>query len=406
MKVCIVTHKNLVNRSWIIREKDMLEDLGFSVDIIGIPDELPSPFLILQLKKYLKRLRTCQIVVAWFAFPSSIFLCKMLGIPAIANAVGYEVAFYPEILYGMPRNYIARSLISLGLKMPDAIIAISRESLRWAYKWSGRRGFVIYEGIDINHYDCSYIEHVISTKKNPIIITISFLGITNVIRKDLATLIKALSLVKRKHPNVKLYIIGEKMEGYPILRRLAKELGVERNIVFTGKLPHNELLKILCSADMFVMTSYQEGFPTAASEVAAAGIPVIVSNRPAMNEVFTRENAVVVEPGSHIELAEAITNLLEDKELARKIAINGMNIVRTHFNIDIRKRKLAKFMLLFIKRLLQKRKIAKYYSVGIKYVFMLFLLSTVAWIMKVYFDITSGIISRFFKGRQIIKLLT
>jgi len=394
MKVCILTAEYLTNRSWIIRERNILKHLGFSVDIIGVPSE-PTPLFMIQLKRYLTYLRNCQIAIAWFAFPSTILLCKMLGIPVIANAVGYEVAFYPDILYGIPRNYVARFLISLGLKISDTIIAISRESLRWAYKWSGRRGFVIYEGIDVDRYDCSRIEPIAISKKDPIIVTISFLSLTNIVRKDLPTLIKALSIVKEKYPNIKLYIIGEKMDGYLILRRLAKKLDVERNIIFTGKLSHDELLKILCSANMFVMTSYQEGFPTAASEAAATGIPVIVSNRPAMNEVFTRENAVVVEPGNHVELAKAIINLLKDRELARMIATNGMNTVRKHFNINIRKKKLAKLMLLFIKKKFQKQKITRYYNIKIKYMFMLLLFSTVVWIIKVYFDIILGFRRKF-----------
>jgi len=379
-----------------------LKHLGFDVDIVEVPSELPTPLLIVQLRRYLAYLRNCQIAIAWFAFPSTILLCKMLGIPVIANAVGYEVAFYPDILYGIPRNYVARFLVSLGLKMSDMIIAISRESLGWAYKWSGRRGFVIYEGIDVDQYDCSRVEPVTTSKEGPIIVTISFLGLTNIVRKDLPTLIKALSIVKEKYPNVKLYIVGEKMDGYLILKRLAKKLSVERNTVFTGKLSHDEFLKILCSADMFIMTSYQEGFPTASSEAAAAGIPVIVSNRPAMNEVFTDENAVVIEPGNHVELAKAITNLLEDKELARRIATNGMNIVRKYFNIDIRRKKLARLMLLFIKKKILKGKIARYYSIRIKYLLMLLLLSIVVQIIMVYFNV----ISRSSQGVRIAKLLT
>jgi len=200
--VCIITAKYLVDRTWILRDKEILESLGFRVRILGVDSDIISLSSVKNIKSYIVSLRNCDVVFGWFALPSTILLSKIMGIPIIANAIGYEVAYYPEILYGLPQNLAVRPIIALALRIADEIIAASKESLRWAYKWSGRKGFVIYFGIDFEKYDCSGVVKNTVTE-GPIITIISYLGLGNVIRKDIPTLIKAICEVKRKYPNLK-----------------------------------------------------------------------------------------------------------------------------------------------------------------------------------------------------------
>jgi len=391
MKICILTLKHFADRTWILRDKEILQNTSFDVDIIGFEHALPTYKNLLKLGNYLRKLKYCDIVVAWFAFPLPIFLSKMLGIPTIANAVGYEVACYPEISYGMPRNYLARSLISLALKSSDIIIAISKESLKWAYRWSRKPGFVIYEGINIEDYDCKIVGGR-KRSKEPTIITIAFLGSMNVIRKDLPTLVKAISIVKNKYPNVKLYIIGEKLDGYPLLKILARKLNVEDNVIFTGKIKHRDLLKLLCNADIFVMTSYQEGFPTAACEAAITGIPLIVSDRPAMNEVFDENNAIIVKPADPIKLAKAIIYLLKNKDKANILGTRAMKLIQEKYNINVRKRKMFLLMLLILRQLYLKSKIKTFYKIRIKYVLYLWFFSIIKPLVSLPLKLLSKII--------------
>lgn len=386
MRICVITHENFTERSWIVREEKILRELGFDVNVIGLSDEKPSPLIILEFRKIIKELRTCDIAITWFALPSSILLSSALGIPVVANSVGYEVTCYPGRVNGIPCNPIWRALVIYALRSADEIIAISKESLKWAHIWSGRKGFVIYEGINIDSYNCNISQYSTAiNNRTPRIVTISFLGIGNIIRKDIITLIKAVSLVKKTYPNVKLYIIGKKMEGYVLLEKIARILGVEKNVIFTDKVSHEKLLEILCSSDVFVMTSWHEGFPTAACEAAAAGVPVIVSNRPAMNEVFSHRNAIIVPPGNHTELAQAIIRLLSDKQLAKTLSLQAKETVKK-FDIENRKINLSKFLILFIRNIYtNKSKLKTYYKVKIHKLFVLILFSlTIRFIKKTY----------------------
>jgi len=400
LNVCIATTKNLVDGTWVQRDKEILESLGLRVQIIGIDSEIPLLGILKNIRKYALQFRNCDVVIAWFAFPSTILLSKIMGIPIVANAVGYEIAYYPEILYGLPKNPMVRFIISLALKLADEVIAISRESLRWAFKWGKKRGFVIYEGIDFDKYDCSKIQRNGNSPGEPIILTISYLGLTNIVRKDIPTLIKALKEVKKYYPTVKLYIVGEKMDGYFLLKQLVQKLDLENNVIFTGKLSHEHLLELLCRANLFVMTSYQEGFPTAACEASSAGIPVIVSNRPAMNEVFTDETAVVVEPGNPYILAQAIIKTLENKEETIEKARRAQIIIRQKYSINIRRKKINNFMIYFFEKL--RINIRGYYKYNIKYV-VLFLSLLLAWFPL--FVLSSVIFKSFnrFKQKRLIK---
>jgi glycosyltransferase involved in cell wall biosynthesis len=220
----------------------------------------------------------------------------------------------------------------------------------------------------------------------------------NIIRKDILTLIKSIKIVKNRYPNIKLYIVGRKMDGYPLLKKLTQELNLNDNIVFTGEISNEELLKLLCRADLFIMTSYQEGFPTVACEAAAAGVPLIVSNRPAMNEVFTNENALLVNPGNPIELANTIIKSLENKTELAKLAEKAITTVKENFSLDARKKKMQLFITYFLKKcLLEIRQNNKYnlYSIKMNYltIFVLFsfMIPILYLVMKIFESIAKFI---------------
>lgn len=87
-------------------------------------------------------------------------------------------------------------------------------------------------------------------------------------------LIKAFALAKKRIPELKLMIIGE--GTFMEYRKLAKELQVEKDVLFTGV--QINPFSYLKYASLYVMTSISEGFPNALIEAMAIGIPVMSVN--------------------------------------------------------------------------------------------------------------------------------
>jgi N-acetyl-alpha-D-glucosaminyl L-malate synthase BshA len=86
----------------------------------------------------------------------------------------------------------------------------------------------------------------------------------------------------QKEIPAKLMMVGEGPEK-EAAELLCKQLGIEDKVIFFGK--SNEIDKILCFSDLFLLPSETESFGLAALEAMASGVPVISSNTGGIPEV-------------------------------------------------------------------------------------------------------------------------
>ena len=87
-------------------------------------------------------------------------------------------------------------------------------------------------------------------------------------------LLKSFYLLKQKLENIRLVIIGE--GEYLEYKKLANDLSIEQDVYFTGA--QKNPFAILKRADIYVLTSENEGFPNALIEAMAVGLPCISVN--------------------------------------------------------------------------------------------------------------------------------
>ena len=154
--------------------------------------------------------------------------------------------------------------------------------------------------------------------------------------KRIDDLIRAVKILKLDFPNVKLKIIGiGPQEEY--LKKLSKNLGIEDDINFVGKISNaSDLIKVLKSSHVFALPSIAEGFGIVIIEAVAAGIPYVASDIPPIREVTNGGiGGLLCEPKNYNDLALKIKTLF-----------NVTRILATHVSL-IKK----KFMALAIRLL-------------------------------------------------------
>ena len=99
--------------------------------------------------------------------------------------------------------------------------------------------------------------------------------------KRIADVIRVFYNVQKEIP-AKLMMVGEGPEKEDA-EQLAIDLGIENKVVFLGN--SNEVDRILCFSDLFILPSETESFGLAALEAMASGVPVISSNSGGIPEV-------------------------------------------------------------------------------------------------------------------------
>lgn len=92
------------------------------------------------------------------------------------------------------------------------------------------------------------------------------------------------------------------------------------SIVFKGTVKNDKLPFYLNAADVFVLPTREEGCCNAIIEALACGLPIVSSDKPFNHDVLNRENAILVNPDDINEIATAINDLYQDKELRERIA--------------------------------------------------------------------------------------
>ncbi len=108
----------------------------------------------------------------------------------------------------------------------------------------------------------------------------------------------------------RLTLIGDGPERQN-LELLAKSLGLNRELSFSGESDRERTLDAMRQANVVAIPSLQEPFGMVALEAMALGKPVVASRVGGLPEVLEGADALLVEPGNSAQLAEAIESAIE-----------------------------------------------------------------------------------------------
>jgi len=159
--------------------------------------------------------------------------------------------------------------------------------------------------------------------------TILFVG-NFVIRKGLVNLLEAFPLVQQAIPNVRLVAVGDGQ----LRKRYEKQLGMAlgRDIIFTGRVPANQLPNYYASASVFCAPSTgRESFGIVLLEAMAAGLPIVASDIEGYRQVLATTGAAITVPPHDIKgLARGLITILQDPQAAAAMGAAGRAAVEQY----------------------------------------------------------------------------
>lgn len=155
--------------------------------------------------------------------------------------------------------------------------------------------------------------------------------------KGLQTLLRAIPLIKRRYPKVKLYVPGNSLrQGNDLKTRLKntgfdkyikgllKELDIEKNIEFIGRLSQDDLAARMAKTRVFVMCSALENHSSTLKEAMTVGIPCVASNVGGVPEYIRHgKNGFLYRYEEYEMIAEYVCELFSSDLLCRRFSENA-----------------------------------------------------------------------------------
>lgn len=141
--------------------------------------------------------------------------------------------------------------------------------------------------------------------------------------KGMDLVIPAFAEILKKHPEIKLIIVGDGSLR-KMMERQSKELNVEKAIHWTGKQPQEKLCEWYGRMDIVLMPSRSEGFGLTAIEAMANGCVVVASNAGGLPEVIEDEKAGMIHNVEDVDdMSAKILRLLDDEDFYNYLRENA-----------------------------------------------------------------------------------
>jgi glycosyltransferase involved in cell wall biosynthesis len=252
------------------------------------------------LALHLRRLRArwpFDLIHAHSAVPAGEAVRRArLGVPVVVSSHGADT-FFTATSYAAGHEAVCDVYEAAAV-----VLANSRGIERSARKLGATTTSIVRLGTDIP-------QTLPPKRSDPTLVTVAHL----VARKRQGDVIRALWILRDRHPRLRHLIVGDGPERVR-LEALARQLGLEDRVEFAGQLPNPEALQAAWTGHLFVLPSVDEAFGVAYVEAMAGGLPAVgCLGEPGPAEIEEAGPGIrLVAPGDIPALAAAI-----DRELAR-----------------------------------------------------------------------------------------
>jgi glycosyltransferase involved in cell wall biosynthesis len=226
-------------------------------------------------------------------------------------------------LSGIKYRFMADHYIAISQRIKDVMVADGVDD---------QRIFVVYSGVDPQRFADSNAESLRPEfdigEEQKVVVNVAHLAG----HKGQKYLVRAIPHVLARLPDTRFFIVGEG-ELINDLKALASSLGIKHELVFTGF--RSDVGSFYKIADLFVMSSTDEGLGTAVLDAMALGKPVVATRTGGLPEIVQNgRTGRLVAPADHLALADGIIEMLTHTEAGNRMADRGRAMVRQLFSID------------------------------------------------------------------------
>ena len=281
----------------------------------GMGDAASYLIAALPLIRQLMRTHTYDAIHVFFSLPTGALLplLDLRGTPVVVSLRGSDVPGYdPHNRPLQVAHSVLAPLTRWIWRRADRVVAVCESLGKLAlHTCPDLRYNVVPNGVDLSLF------HPRTDPRHPG--PIRCLAVARLIeRKGLGDLIRAMALLERGR--LQLEIVGGGSDEM-VLRALAAELGLAKEVRFLGPLPRTEVARRYRAADLFTLPSSAEAFGNVFAEALASGLPIVGSSIGGIPDLVEHgANGLLVQPGNIEALAGAIRYLADDPELRQQMA--------------------------------------------------------------------------------------
>jgi len=279
-----------------------------------------APALALALAR-LQRRFAFELVHAHYAVPAGDAVRRVApGAPLVVSVHGGDV------LWTVHRGPRARRSVERTLGHARLVIANSAGTAERCRRHGARAVRVVHLGTDVPARDGAGAEEARESPRT--LVTVGHL----VPRKRHADVVRALAVLRPRHPQLRYVIVGDGPEREAI-RRLAEEEGVTDRVELRGELAHEAAVREARAGTVFVLPSVDEAFGVAYVEAMAGGVPAVgCQGEDGPEELAAAGGGMrLVPPRDPLQLAAAVDGLLRDDDARRELGRQARATVERGF---------------------------------------------------------------------------
>lgn len=295
------------------------------------------------LLRFLKK-NKIDVVLANYGIAGAHVLpvCRSAGVPLVVHFHGFDATqkvvleTYGETYRMMFQD--AAAVVAVSVDMNQQLMALGAPEKKIA---------LIPYGIDVEKFTPDYVKK----QSNLFLAAGRFTE-----KKSPQSTIQAFAGVCRTE-SAKLVMAGQKSGLYEICKQAAEELGIKKNVDFTGVQSPDEIAKLMRDANVFVQHSVtaangdKEGTPNTILEAAASGLPIVSTRHAGIKEaVIDGITGFLVDEHDTDNMALRMKQLIDEPDLAIEMGKNGRRHIEEHYDLKRQSARLFSLLLEVVKK--------------------------------------------------------